>query len=75
MRPIWLLFMLLVVTGAFLFVTVLDGGGSTDQVSPTAWYCSDDGHEPPRHLVQPRLGLHACTDGELHDAGYWSGVL
>jgi hypothetical protein len=75
MRPIWFLILLMVVPVTSLFITFHHGGGSTNQVPRTAWYCSDDGHGQPRHLEQPGVGVHVCTTGELQDAGYWSGVL
>jgi hypothetical protein len=73
MRPLRFLIVLVVVPAIGLFITVLSGFGSTNPASRTAWYCSDDGR--PRHLEQPRVGVHVCTNGELHDAGFWSGIL
>jgi hypothetical protein len=74
-RSAWKLFVLVLAPAVFLFMAAFDGEESTSSVRHATWYCADDGHGPPRHLEQPRIGLHRCTDDELHDACYWSGVV
>ena len=67
--------MLVVAPAVFLFMTAFPSEEDTSNVGRATWYCADGGHGPPRRLEPPRVGLHQCSDDELHDAGYWSGVV
>jgi hypothetical protein len=75
MRSAWQLFVLVVGPAVLLVATFFGDAGSTTH-PPTTWYCADDGGGAPRSFEQARVGLHhQCTDDDMHDAGYWSGVV
>jgi hypothetical protein len=74
-RSVWQLLVLVVAPVVFLCLTVFADDATTSHIRPAAWYCAADGRTPPRQLEQRLVGLHQCTDDELHDAGYWSGVV
>jgi hypothetical protein len=74
-RTVLQLLALVVAPAVFLVVTAFGNDDSTSHVRQATWYCADDGRGPPRQLEQSRVGLHQCTDDEMHDAGYWSGVV